>query len=704
MATLQSIRNRGGLLVFIIGFALLAFIVGDALTSGSSIFNADKNSAGEIAGESISIVDFQQLLYQDEELAKMNMGSSSLTSEQTTAIRNNTWQQLVIEKLMSKEYEEIGLTVSEEELYDLLLGDNMSPMISQMFADPTTGQVDKAQVRTVIQQLINAPASSSQKAYWLNIEKQISAATKMEKYNTLLAKSLFVTDEQAETFSSTANTFDISYIVKNYTTVSDSAVKVSKSEIEDYYNTNIERFQQEESRQIAYVNFDIEPSGKDFVETEEEVKDLIAEFKDEKDALRFVNLSSDTKSDDAFYKVDEIENDSLASFLFNNEGVFGPYLEEGSYKISRVARVEMLPDSVRARHILIPSQNVGIEAATAVADSLVTLLNKGADFEKLARENSQDQGSAINGGDLGWFSQRAMVKEFSDVAFFAKVKEYNVVASQFGVHIIQVTSRAKEEKKIQIATVAKEVVPSNETINNIYNKARTFAMNLETTEDFNKKVEEMGLTKKLANVDKNETSLSGLSEAREMIRNIYLAEDLGVVKDNQEQIVFDNADAYTIATILSVNEKGNANVESVEGQIRLILAQKKKADIISKEMNSYLSQSKSILSVSQKANAEVQDAEGVSFSSFQLIGQGVEPRVIAAATCLKEGEISAPIAGNRGVFVLSVNKVNNATPTKEEIAQSRAALQQTSMYRVSYQAMQEIIENGDVKDLRYRFY
>ena len=252
---------------------------------------------------------------------------------------------------------------------------------------------------------------------------------------------------------------------------------------------------------------------------------MLKEFEETNDPIDFVNLSSDRKADYSYYKKEEITNDSLAEFLLNNRSaVYGPYLENNAYKISRIASVRMLPDSVRARHILIAPQNNNYQQAKTIADSLADMLRKGADFEQLARENSTDQNSAINGGDLGWFNQKAMIQPFSDSVFFARKNDIKVVLTQYGAHVVQVTDQAKPVEKVQIATVEKEVIPSAKTTNKIYNDARNFALNVATLEDFNKKVEETGLTKRLATVDKNEKTLAGMDNAREMIRLIYMTE------------------------------------------------------------------------------------------------------------------------------------------------------------------------------------
>ncbi len=706
MAALQTIRDRGGLLIsIVIGLALAAFIIGDALSSGSSVFNSERNQAGEIAGESVSIMDYQNMVSQQEELIKAMNGLSALNEEQQTMLRNNIWQQLVMTKLMDAEYEEIGLGVSSEELYDIMLGDNMSPSIRQLFADPTTGTVDKERARTIVSQILESP-DQGQKAYWLNMEKEIGENRKLTKYHDLVGKALFITDEQAtENAAGNVSKADISYIVKNYNTIDDSTISISNKEIETYYQENQARFQQEESRRIAYVNFDIDPSGEDYAETEKAVAELVDEFAASDEPMEFVNLTSDRKADLAYYKKSELGNDSVANYLFAHKGkVYGPYLENNAYKISRVGSVKMLPDSVRARHILIAPQNNNYAQAKAVADSLANLLKKGANFEQLARANSTDQNSAVNGGDLGWFNQRTMVQSFSDTVFFAKRNEIKVVVTQFGAHVVQVTQRAKPVEKIQVATIEKEITPSNKTTNKIYNDARHFASQIANAEDFNKQAEEQGLTKRIATVNKNDKTIAGMDNARDMIRQIYLAEEPGLVKTTDESIIFTNGNKYTVAILTQIDEEGTTPIRQVSATIKRILMQQKKAELLKKELAGLMSGSESLLSVAQKAGVDVKEAAEVSFNSFQIPGAGIEPRVIAAASVTEQGKLSMPIEGNQGVYVLMVNSRTNEEVTPEMVQEARTNMTQMNLYRANYQAVQAIIKHGEVKDQRYKFY
>ena len=434
---------------------------------------------------------------------------------------------------------------------------------------------------------------------------------------------------------------------------------------------------------------------------------MVNEFAETKNPAEFIELSSSDKKFDASYlKKEEIANDSLADFLFSgNKGVFGPYLEKNAYRISRASDLRMLPDSVRARHILIVPQNNDLKQAEMLTDSLVNLLKKGADFEVLARQYSADQNSAVNGGDLGWFSQRMMVQPFSDTVFFAKPKTTKVVKTQYGIHIVQVTGQSKPVQKVQIATIEKEVIPSQKTTNKIYNEARNFSNNIHTSADFDKKVSEVGLTKRIATLNKNDKSIAGMDNARELVRQTYLTNKTGnAILTNEGLNIFETGNKYTIAVLTEINEEGIAPLTSVKPQIKNILIQKKKGEILKQELEKSISGSESLLSVAQKAGLEVKEAPEIPFNSFQIAGAGIEPKVIATATQMEEGKLSAPIAGNQGVYVIMVNSRTQEEVTPEQIAQMKNALLQSNLYRANYQAIEALIKNAEVKDTRYKFY
>ncbi|GHV65497.1 peptidylprolyl isomerase [Bacteroidia bacterium] len=707
MATLQTIRNRAGILVtIVIGLALIAFVVSDALSSGSAIFGSSRNQVGEIAGEDISIIDYQKLLASNENLFKVVNNTSIINDEHQQSIRETTWQELVNNIVWEREFEELGIRVSGDELYDMLFGNDLT-LVRQLF-----GQVEPDQLRDYIKYLMSLPNSDPQKVRWLSTEKQLLFSRKQNKYSNIIQKALYVTDAEVErSAQGEAEKVDISYIIKNYSAIDDAQVEVSNSELKDYYKTHQNLFKQTESRRIAYVYFDVNPSEEDHADARTWIENLKAEFATTDNAMEFVNLSSDTKFNASYLKKEEITNDTLADFLFkaakdtkSDESVFGPYIENNFYKISKVASVKMLPDSVRARHILIAPENNNYAAAKTLADSLAGLLKKGADFEAFVKQYSTDQASAVNGGDLGWFGPKTMVQPFSDTAFFAGKNEIKVAVSQFGAHIIQVRERSPLVQKMQVATIEKEILPSQTTINREYNKATVFA-NVTTLEEFDKQVEETGLTKRYATVSKNDKSVANISDARELVRQIYLSNgENAVVLNNDGAAIFDTDDKFIIAVLTEINEEGISPLKKVASSVKQELIRRKKGDILKKELAAAVEGSQSLLSIGQKMDLNVKEAPSISFNSFQIPGAGIEPKVIAVATLLETGKISEPIDGNQGVYIVVVNnkEVEDITPdTKESV---KASTRQNHIYRAMYQSSAAILESAEIKDMRYKFY
>ena len=298
-----------------------------------------------------------------------------------------------------------------------------------------------------------------------------------------------------------------------------------------------------------------------------------------------------------------------------------------------------------------------------------------------------------------------MIPAFSDSAFIAKKNEVKITRTNYGFHVLQVTDRSTPVEKVLVGIIAKEITPSQQTINKIYNDARTFANNTSTLADFDAAVTANNQTKRIANLSKNDATIPGIESAREIIRQAYLADKPGyVLVDKEKSPIFETGDKFTVAVLTSVQEEGIAPLNSVAPMIRTELIRKKKGEIISKELESAIAGSESLLSVAQKANAQVMDATDVSFSSFQIPGAGIEPKLISEVILMKENQISKPIIGNQGVYVVVVNSRTAETVTPEQIAAAKNSLQQTNMTKIYYQTLPALIKKAGVIDSRYKFY
>ena len=707
MATLQKIRNRGVFIGIIIGGALFAFIAGDALKSGGSLLTNSRNEMAEIAGESVNIRDFQNRFNHNIEVAKLMSGQTSIPSEQTERMREQTWQQMVQEMVMNQEYEELGISVSSDELYDMVQGRNIDPTIRQMFQNEN-GTIDRAQVVATLQNLINAKAGTPQKKYWLNIEKAMSTQRTLTKYNSLIQKGLYMPNALVKNLAEKGSKkVDINYVVKNYNLIPDSTVNVSDAEIKAYYNEHKDLFKQTESRRIDYVPFTVEPSTDDYKATEKSLADIKVDFAAETNNIQFVELNADNDFNAYYFKKDEITNKDLAEFAFagTKGDVTDVYSENDTYKLAKINEVKMLPDSVKARHILVRPVNGDYAAAQAKADSLKALVEKGSRFDDLAKANSDDQGSAVNGGDLGWFTQGKMVQPFNDAAFNSKKNEVVVVLTQFGAHVIQVTKKGKAVKKVQLAIVDRKVEASNKTIQAAYALARTFAGNNLERDAFLKASSEQGMQKRTANLKKDTKNIPGLENSRELVRAAYNTDEMETVLLNGDNsAVFEFGDKFVVAILSDIKEEGFSSVNDVASTIRREVRKEKKAEMMIAELKKASQGAQSLLSVATKENLEVKNASAISFSSFQIPGAGIEPNVISTAAQIEKGKISEPVEGNQGVYVVVVTNENTDEVTDETVKAFKARLEQGYQYRTNYQAFQALKENAEVVDKRYKFY
>jgi peptidyl-prolyl cis-trans isomerase D len=357
MATLQKIRTQGGLLVaIVIGLALVAFILGDLFQSGSSMFTGGRTEVGSIKGETIQYPDYQRKVEELAEIYRSNTGQSQLDEETWVQVREQTWETMVREKVMGDVYDNLGLTISQDEMFDMLQGNNIHPIVQQIFTNPNTGEFERSAVVNFIRNL-EFGVSPEQRNYWLYLERQILNERLQAKYNNLISKALYVTNDEAQ-YSLEGRNRNVSfeYIALNYNLVADTAVKATDKELRDYYAANKDEFKEEKSRQIEYITFEVVPSSSDFSSSEKWINEIREDFSVATDNVQFVTSNSDTGFDGTWYKQDNVPA-NLAGWIFEENAavndVFGPYFENNSYKLAKLHASEMMPDSVEARHILL---------------------------------------------------------------------------------------------------------------------------------------------------------------------------------------------------------------------------------------------------------------------------------------------------------------------------------------------------------------
>ncbi len=697
MATLEKIRNKAGWLIsLVLGLALLAFILGDFLKKSNNR-QGDTNIA-EVLGEEIPYNEYQSRLQTLTENYKANTGKTGLDDKESEQMREQTWETLIKDVVMNNEYEELGIDVSADELYDMVQGKNLDPSILQapIFKNKQTGQFDRNLVIRYLKYIENE-AEEKDRMMWLSFEKELENNRKITKYNNLIKGAFYITkNELAMKVDEEAKKVDIEYALNPFTSISDSTVTLTDADYKTYYDEHKYQFEQEASRTIEYVTYNIVPSSEDIKRIETDMNEMKEEFANAKDGIQYVNINSDLPYQPINYKPGELDQQiDTIMFAADSGFVYGPYIVDGNvYKIAKLVGIKMMPDSVKARHILLQVKTQEeYTKAKALADSLKTLIENGADFAQLAKQYSADKGSAADGGNLGFFTEGKMVKPFEDFCFNAKAGDIDIVNSQFGIHIIEVTELGKLAKRVNVAFIQRELLPSQATMQAIYAEAGKFAVENNTQEKFNSYLADNdNLTKKIAsNLKENDKTIAGLESPREVIRWAYKAEK------GEVSHPFELQGQFVIAVLTEVKEKGTAPLDEVKEEIQRFVMNTKKFEMLAPKMKGA-----SVNEIASAIGQEVKIAGNMNFNAFSIPGAGFEPDVIAVATAMNEGEMSTPIEGRAGAYVFKVTKVIKDDKVDENQIKSKLSLGFKN--RVSYQVFDALKENANIVDNRAKFF
>ncbi len=700
MATLQRIRNRAGLLVaVIIGMAIFAFVLQDLLTGGKTAFVRSKYTFAEIDGNSVQYDEYTARVEKLAEYYRLRIGQTSLDEQTMESIREQTWQDMVREFVTQNEYKELGISVSTDEMMDMVQGQNPHPVIRSLFTDPQTGILN----RTFLVQFIrtmNEDPSGAQKTIWLYLENEIMKDRAWSKYNNLIRKGLYITDLEAENnYRETGRRMDFRYVVKRFTAIPDSAITVTENDLQKYYRDHEKDYNQEATRDLEYVVFEVIPTDEDDRQAAEWINRIKAEFETVEDPVSLVNMESDLPYDDMNHtdgSLPQIIND----FMFSSSvgAVYGPYFEASSYRLARLVEVNYLPDSLHARHILLqPDNNTDAAGLMALADSLQEVLESGGDFAAIARQYSMD-GSASEGGDLGWFPEGQMVKPFSDSCFYGHIGRIMQVQTQFGIHLIEVLEKSRNVKKVKVAYLSRNVEPSSETYQNVYSQAVRFAGLNNTYEKFNTAISEENLTKRYASdITASQKTITGLEQPRALIRWVFEA-DLHQVSEE----IFEFGNKYVVGAVTGIREKGIAPLDQVRSQVELEVKKQKKAALISQEFNESLASAQNIDELAGGTGLTVMEANNVNFASVSVPTAGIEPNVIATASVLAPNQLSLPVQGNNGVYVIVV--VNVTEPQEAELASQKARMASLRESQANYEAYQALQEAANIQDNRGKFF
>jgi len=708
MQIIQTIREKGAVIVIIvISLSLIGFILMDARQGASGLFGSNSTKIGKVNGESIDLNYFNTKF--DEMEARNGQRSSG---SQTDQIREQVWNQIVAEKIFMEEADKLGINFTSAELTQVLLSsDPSNPLMQEQgMVDEATGKLDLTKAQTALN---NIKKSKGDQREMINaqIVNPLRLNSIVNKYSALISSSVYYPTWMQEKDNSESDNFaQISYVNIPFNVIADSTIKVSDDDVNAYVKKHKGLFKQEAGRMISYASFSQNPSAEDSANIKNMVSALVQPFKEDTVASTFVLKNASTiEYADQFQTKAQLNNPYIDSIVaLGKGGVYGPYIDRGSksYAIAKLVDVKMLPDSVQARHILIPSvdRQTGQEirsdsAAKALADSLLSAIKAGSDFSSLAVQFSSDMGSKVKGGDLGYFANGAMVPEFNNFCFNNPVGSKDVVKTTFGYHVIDITGQKGMSPAYKIAFVGKEIIPSDVTINNASLEA-TKASATGNKAALEKFLAQNGLhlTEVPSLIKENDYAIPGLQDARNLVSWAFKA------KKGELSDPLPVGDNFIVATVDKIFEEGLQDAATARPGAEAIIIKEKKSAIIIKKTG----ETPTLEAAAAAYGKSVEEAgadSSLTMVSQIINGLGVEPKVIGASFNKTYQQKPSPaFTGTNGVYVLKVNSIQAKTAqTPEALKQQATTKLNTMRGQVGnwYEGLKSI---ANIKDERSRFF
>ena len=712
MATLQKIRNRGPLLVAVIGIALFAFVAGDAWKAIQP--HQGRQDVGEINGEAVSAQDYQTLVDEYSEVIKMTQGVSALNDDQLTQVKDQVWQSYINNKLIETEAEKLGLKVTDAEIQDVI-EQGVHPLLMQTpFRNPQTGTFDKDMLKRFLVEYANLGVTASQLpaqyveyyqqmgAFWNFIEKTLKQSLLAEKYQSLIAKSLISNPVSAEdAFTARNQQTDVLLAAIPYSSIADSTITVSNDEIKKLYNQKKESYKQlMETRDIKFIDVLVTPSEADRTELLNEVTEYANQLADATEMATFIRSTgsvvpfSEIAINKAVYPSDiatRIDSVKIGE-------VYGPYYNQAddSYNVMQVLKKEAIADSIQFRMIQVVAENA--EKTKTLSDSIYTALQKGANFVEIAKVYGQT-------GESSWLTARNYESATLDADNAKYIKALingkkneltNLELSQANV-ILQVLDKKAVKDKYQIAVIKRPVEFSKETYNKAYNDFSQFVAQNTTLDKLVENAEESGYRLlDRADFRNNEHYVGGVKNTREALKWVFEAEE-GEVSPLYE--CGENNHLMVVA-LEKINPAGYRNINSVASMLRMELAREKKAEKILANLNGI----NSIDQVKTMENAVSDTIKHITFNApaYVSITRSSEPVLGAVASKSEVNKVSAPVKGNAGVYVMQVlNKENNAEEFNGKDEETSLSMMST---RYASNFINDLYERANVKDNRYLYF
>jgi peptidyl-prolyl cis-trans isomerase D len=702
MALIGKIRNNSWIIIVMLALGLGGFIVMDMVSAGAKS-GGNQFTIGEVNGEKLDWNEFQRT---ERTLYPNSTGD-------TYGQRNYIWNYMVEEQLLKEEGEALGLNVGEEEMEELQFGTKLSPIIQRNFRDPNTGQMDRASLDQIRNNLGTGNLQPQLEEFWKFQHEEIIKDRLQSKLSNLIKKTIYTPTWMAQQLQAEqGSSLDFEYVLVPFDQIEDSEVELTDDDYKNWMKENAGAIDMtEEMRHVDFVVFNVIPTSQDSAMIKEEITETIEAFKATDNDSLFVENNYGTL-EAVYYKKDDLP-EIIADTVFRMSlgSVYGPYIEGAAYRAVKVIDKKIIPDSVESRHILIraTSQNEAI-AAYAKLDSIKTVIEAGiAPFDSLAMTVSQD-GSGPLGGGLGWSAPGRMVQPFNDLLFYtAEPGELNIISTQFGVHLVEVTGRKyiDNEVGVNLAFLDAPIVPSEETQAEIYDDALEFSGQHRTLEALKAAVESrpelslesaQGLTAngyQFSNLGSGGTSRDIIRWAFEPgVKPGMVSPDVYVY---DEPTLFYNA-RYVVPAVSAVINAGVLTLADVKTTFKNKVLAKKKGEILAAKITG-----NDLNAVASQFNVGVDTFNNVNFNMSYLQGLGNENTLIGKVTSLTKGQVAGPIVGVSGVYMVKVLQRTEAS-LSTDITSFRGQLTSTSRNSVDSRLIEAIKSTAEIEDYRYNFY
>lgn len=717
MAILSKIRQRTVFLIVIIALALFSFVLADVIRQGGFTSTKSMNTIGVVGDREISREEFAQMV---ENRVQQTQGQVS-----TIQAVNQIWDSQVFNLLLDQELEKLGLEVGSDQITNV--------MEDQLAGNPTfsneAGFFDPQKVKQYVAEIkVSSPNDMYQQ--WLNFEKSIETIAKAELYYDMIRAGIGATKLEAKQAYQKQNaSLDLAFVRIPFDKASD--VEVTKADIKSYINKNKNAFKQEAERDIKYVYFEEKSSDEDIQAVKEELNKLLEDqevynsvskenetqkgFRTTDNVEEFVNLNSDIPYADRYFFEYQLPEELRKEITGLEVGeIFGPHHLQNSMSLIKMIDKKQMIDSVSVKHILVTYEGTNVdpevtrtkEEAEQLADSLQNIISKDADkFAELATDFSADKQSAENGGDLEWVTYGSLVEDFNDYVFTKEAGHKGVVETDFGYHVVHVTDVKDEKEAYKIARITKMVEPSDQTINTLYRKASNFELAAKDSSIEEAAKEENLEVTPVNKMNRLDETIPKLGQQRNIVK--WAFEESTKVGDVSR---FDVSGGYVIAELAKKTPEGVKTAEEASEKVTQIIKAEKQADEIISQINT-----NDLDAIASQFSLSVQDAAAVNMASPVLAGAGREPKVVGTAFALDVNEVSKPVQGEKGVYVVKLLAKQDAPELPSFVTQANQETQKRvqsfnqKLQRLSgenninpvYKALKE---NTNIEDKRAEFY